>query len=66
MWLEQSFVEAGSAYAGSNDTTSCVKGVYERLFTGFRGIHPLIDCLFVTQTVTKEFNNGIKNWLKEI
>jgi hypothetical protein len=66
MWLKQSFIEAGTAYAGNNDTTSCVKGVYERLFTGFRGMHPLIDCLFVAQTVTKEFNDGIENWLKEI
>jgi hypothetical protein len=66
MWLTQSFVEAGNAYSNGTDSTSCVKGVYERLFTGFRGMHPLIDCLFVTQTVTKGFNNGITNWLKEI
>jgi hypothetical protein len=66
MWLTQSFVEAGTAYDNSGiDSTSCVKGVYERLFTGFRSMHPLIDCLFVTQTVTKEFNNGIEGWLKE-
>ncbi|MFN7095184.1 MAG: hypothetical protein ACK4M7_07450, partial [Burkholderiales bacterium] len=64
MWLTQSFVEAGLAYADGNDTTSCVKGVYERLFTGFRSMHPLIDCLFVTQTVTTEFNDGIDIWLK--
>jgi hypothetical protein len=65
MWLKQSFIEAGTAYDSGTDSTSCVKGVYERLFTGFRGMHPLIDCLFVTQTVTKGFNNGIKNWLKD-
>ncbi|MFN7093757.1 MAG: hypothetical protein ACK4M7_00175 [Burkholderiales bacterium] len=63
MWLSQSFGEAGSAYDTSNDTISCVKGVYERLFTGFRGMHPIIDCLFITQTVTMEFNNAITIWL---
>jgi hypothetical protein len=65
MWLTQSFIEAGNAYDSGIDSTSCVKGVYERLFTGFRSMHPLIDCLFVTQTVTMEFNEGIKNWLKD-
>ncbi|MFN7095058.1 MAG: hypothetical protein ACK4M7_06815, partial [Burkholderiales bacterium] len=65
MWLKQSFIEAGTAYDSGTDSTSCVKGVYERLFTGFRSMHPLIDCLFVTQTVTMEFNEGIKNWLKD-
>ncbi|MFN7094369.1 MAG: hypothetical protein ACK4M7_03295, partial [Burkholderiales bacterium] len=30
MWLAQSFVEAGSAYDSGTDSTSCVKGVYER------------------------------------
>ncbi|MFN7095296.1 MAG: hypothetical protein ACK4M7_08035, partial [Burkholderiales bacterium] len=65
-WLTQSFAEAGTAYTSGIDSTSCVKGAYERLFSGFRGMHPLIDCLFVTQTVTMEFNNGIKHWLKGI
>jgi Leucine-rich repeat (LRR) protein len=32
MWLTQSFVEAGTAYDSGSDSTSCVKGVYERLF----------------------------------
>jgi hypothetical protein len=65
MWLKQSFIEAGTAYDSGTDSTSCVKGVYERLFTGFRSMHPLIDCLFVTQTVTTGFNEGITNWLKD-
>jgi hypothetical protein len=66
MWLKQSFIEAGSAYAGNNDTTSCVKGVYERLFTGFRSMHPIIDCLFAVQNIAIGFNNAISIWLRDI
>jgi Leucine-rich repeat (LRR) protein len=66
MWLMQSFVEAGTAYTSGTDNTSCVKGIYERIFTGFRGMHPLINCLFIPQTVIKEFNDNIKIWLSNI
>jgi Leucine-rich repeat (LRR) protein len=66
MWLEQSFVEAGTAYTSEVDSTSCVKGIYERLFTGFRGMHPLMDCLFASQTAATEFDANISFWLGNI
>jgi hypothetical protein len=65
MWLTQSLVEAGTAYDSSRYSTSCVKGIYERLFTGFRTMHPIVDCIFVAQNVAKGFEQNIVNLLKK-
>lgn len=45
LWLQQSFVESGKAYEGENGT-SCVKGIYERIFTGFRSMNSIVDGIF--------------------
>lgn len=65
MWIQQSFGEASSAYDSETDSTSCVKGIYERLFTGFRSMHFVIDCLFAVQNVTTEANNDYSRLLKD-
>ncbi len=66
MWLLQSFVEAGSAYSGGTNGTSCVKGIYERLFTGFRSMHPVIDILYLTKNIIEGYMLNIENQLKEL
>jgi hypothetical protein len=44
LFIRQSFIEAATAY---EDEISCVKGIYERLFSGLRIMDPGIDILFV-------------------
>jgi hypothetical protein len=63
LWLEQSFYEAGTAYTGENNV-SCVKGIYERLFSGFRTMHPCIDVIFAAKNILEGYRNNILNILK--
>lgn len=60
MWFQQSLVEAGTAYDGEN-SISCVKGIYERLFSGLRGFYSLIDMLYYPATLFTEYKNDIKS-----
>ncbi len=60
LWLLQSFYEAATAYPGPNGL-SCVKGIYERLFTGFRKMHPSTDILF---SYKEKIRNQIQDILK--
>ncbi len=64
LWLTQSFLESAEAYASGNDHTSCVKGIYERLFTGFRSMHPLIDIMFLSTTITRDYKDNILDKIK--
>ncbi|MFN8787790.1 MAG: hypothetical protein ACK5XF_00345, partial [Neisseriaceae bacterium] len=66
LWLKQSFLESANAYNGSGDTISCLKGIYERLFTGFRAMHPAIDMLFCCKNVIKGYDNNIINKLQDL
>jgi hypothetical protein len=65
MYFELSFIESAQAYGKelTSDNISCVKGLYERLFTPFRVIHPLFKLLFINQDVVKYFEHNIANEL---
>lgn len=63
LWLNQSFVESATAYSG-DETTSCIPGIYERLFTGFQTMHPVLDLLFLPASLVK-FYFPIEKWEKD-
>jgi hypothetical protein len=60
LWLNQSFVESATAYNG-DETTSCIPGIYERLFTGFQTMHPVLDLLSLPASLIK-FYFPIEKW----
>lgn len=62
LWLTQSFLEAAEAYGDGG--ISCVKGIYERLFTGFRSMHPLIDIMYLGRTIIKDYKDNIATRIK--
>jgi hypothetical protein len=68
IWLELGLIEAAQAYGNSLilKNISCVKGIYERLFTPFRVIHPLFELLFLNQNIVDEFENDINKKLKYV
>lgn len=45
LWLKQSFLESAQAYDG-DDSTSCQPGIYERVFSGLRTLHHVVDAIF--------------------
>lgn len=51
IWVEQSFGDSGNAH--TNGGTACIKGIFERILTGFQGIHPIIQ-LLLTPSIVKE------------
>ena len=46
LWKAQFIRESEEAYGGRHDSTSCVKGIRERIITGLRGIDPELDRTF--------------------
>lgn len=63
LWINQSLVESATAYNG-DETTSCVPGIYERLFTGFQTMHPVLDLLFLPASLVK-FYFPIEKWERD-
>lgn len=61
-WLEGFVRESIEAYKDSISSTSCNKGIKERIVTGFRGIDEDLDELFKQAEAPMLFKNWLKMW----
>lgn len=61
-WLEGFVRESIEAYKNSTSSTSCSKGIKERIATGFRGIDTELDKLFKQAEAPLLIINWLKAW----
>ncbi|MEI6188677.1 MAG: hypothetical protein WCP46_09380, partial [Alphaproteobacteria bacterium] len=61
-WINGFILESIEAYKNSSNSTSCSKGILERIATGFRGINPELDKLFAQAEAPLLVRNWLKIW----